>query len=229
MFKLARRRGDKGEATRRQLLKAALELFRRRGYERTTMRAIAKHAGLSLGAAYHYFDSKDAILTSYYEWTQDEHERLMARAVSPSAGFRERMLALFETKLAVVRSDRKLLSALFARLGDPTDPLSVFAKRNSALRERSIEQFTGVLSDMRLPADLRNLSARLLWLVHLAVLLFFVHDRSPRQVRTHHLVAVIVDLSAGALPWLAHPQAASLRNRLSSLATGLTAAPEHGS
>jgi AcrR family transcriptional regulator len=224
MFKYAKRRGGpKGEATRRQVLEAALELFRRGGYERTTMRAIAKHAGLSLGAAYHYFDSKDAILGTYFEWTQDEHERSMASA-PPSSALRERIVALFETKLSVVQKDRKLLAALFGRLGDPTDPLCVFGKRNSALRERSIQQFTGVLSDVPLPEELRNLAGRLLWLSHLAMLLYFVHDRSLRQAKTHHLVAVLADLAV-ALPWLAHPHAAALRSRLLAVLADLAPSP----
>jgi hypothetical protein len=41
----ARRRGSKGEQTRRAIAEAALRLFREQGYEATTMRAIAKEAG----------------------------------------------------------------------------------------------------------------------------------------------------------------------------------------
>jgi AcrR family transcriptional regulator len=221
VFKLKKRSGTKGAATRKELLAAALELFRRRGYERTTMRAIAQHAGLSLGAAYHYFDSKDAILTTYYEWLQDEHERAMARVAVPGSALRERLLALFEAKLAVVRKDRRLLAALFARIGDPTDPLSVFGKRHAALRERSIVQFANALSDVPLSADVRSLAGRTLWLAHLGVLLFFVHDRSPRQAKTHALAEVLVDLAVGALPFIGHPHAAALRNRLLELSSEL--------
>lgn len=38
----------------------AVAAFRRRGVDETTMREVAEAAGLSLGAAYHYFESKDA-------------------------------------------------------------------------------------------------------------------------------------------------------------------------
>jgi hypothetical protein len=40
-----RRRGTKGEQTRRAITEAALRLFREHGYEATTMRAIAQEAG----------------------------------------------------------------------------------------------------------------------------------------------------------------------------------------
>lgn len=224
MFNSVECLGEKGAATRRHVLEAALTLFRKHGYEGTTMRAIAKHAGLSLGAAYHYFDSKDAILGTYFEWTQGEHERVMA-AVPQTSTLRERIVASFETKLSIVRKDRKLLAALFARLGNPTDPLSVFGTTSSALRERSIEQFAGALSEAPLPADLRKLAGRLLWLSHLAVLLYFVHDRSSRQAKTHRLVAALVDLAVGALPWFAHPHAAALLNGLLAVSHDLAPSP----
>jgi AcrR family transcriptional regulator len=41
----------KSEATRKQLVTTALRLFREQGYEKTTMRAIAKEAGVSTGNA----------------------------------------------------------------------------------------------------------------------------------------------------------------------------------
>ncbi|HMG76002.1 MAG TPA: helix-turn-helix domain-containing protein, partial [Pyrinomonadaceae bacterium] len=49
----------KGEQTKALILNSALDLLGERGYEATTMRAIAKQAGVSLGNAYHYFGSKE--------------------------------------------------------------------------------------------------------------------------------------------------------------------------
>ena len=63
----------KSEATRRKLLERALRLFQHRGVEATTMRDIARAAGLSLGAAYYYFPSKEALLFAYYEANQARH------------------------------------------------------------------------------------------------------------------------------------------------------------
>ena len=53
------------EQTRRQVLDTALALFRKRGFEQTTMRDVAEAAGLSLGAAYYYFKSKEALVGAY--------------------------------------------------------------------------------------------------------------------------------------------------------------------
>jgi AcrR family transcriptional regulator len=61
----ARRRGrpPKAEAgdTREELLRAALRLFASRGYEGTSVRAIAREVGLSESVLYAHFESKRAI------------------------------------------------------------------------------------------------------------------------------------------------------------------------
>lgn len=48
--------------TRELILRTSLKLFSDQGYHGATMRQIASKAGLSLGLAYRYFDSKEAIL-----------------------------------------------------------------------------------------------------------------------------------------------------------------------
>ena len=63
----------KSEQTREVLVATALEMFRERGYEKTTMRAIAAQAGVSQGNAYYYFDGKDALIQQLYLRIQADH------------------------------------------------------------------------------------------------------------------------------------------------------------
>ncbi|MFF0215513.1 TetR/AcrR family transcriptional regulator [Streptomyces vinaceus] len=51
-------------ATRSRLLEAAAELFAERGYERTTVRAIAERAGANQALLFRYFGSKHGLLTA---------------------------------------------------------------------------------------------------------------------------------------------------------------------
>jgi len=217
MFKRTQRPTQKSELTRRHVFEAALKLFRRRGFERTTMREIANAAGLSLGAAYHHFRSKEELLLAYYDWMQSEHERRALAACPPDADFRTRLATLLETKLALLAGDRKLLFALFGDLGDATHPLSVFGKQTQAIRERSIAQFVALLRDTEVPEELREPLGRALWLSHLGVFLHFVHDRSKGQARTHRLAETLVDVAATGLPLLSHPLALPIRGRLLEL------------
>lgn len=52
---------------RKQILKAAVEVFAERGFHRTRVSDIAKRAGVAYGLIYHYFDSKDDVLSSVFE------------------------------------------------------------------------------------------------------------------------------------------------------------------
>src|SRR5882724_3131030 len=61
----------KSEQTRTLILETALRLFRERGYDRTTMRAIADEAGVSVGNAYYYFSSKEHLIQGFYDRMQE--------------------------------------------------------------------------------------------------------------------------------------------------------------
>lgn len=51
------------EATRQRVLTAARELFATHGYQGTTIREIARHAGVAVGSVFTTFDSKGEILS----------------------------------------------------------------------------------------------------------------------------------------------------------------------
>ena len=53
--------GSKGERTRADIIKAAHDLIIQNGYHGTSMRQIAKQAGIALGGIYNHFSSKEDI------------------------------------------------------------------------------------------------------------------------------------------------------------------------
>src|SRR5258708_6995846 len=109
------------EETRRQILDTALALFRERGFDDTTMRDIAARAGLSLGAAYYYFNSKEAIVGAYYDYVQAEHLARARGAFVRPGSLTERLRAALHTKIDIMQGDRRLPAALF-RYGGGTGP-----------------------------------------------------------------------------------------------------------
>ena len=58
---------DLAQDRRKQILKAAVEVFAERGFHRTRVSDIARRAGVAYGLIYHYFDSKDHVLNSVFE------------------------------------------------------------------------------------------------------------------------------------------------------------------
>jgi AcrR family transcriptional regulator len=56
----------KDEPVRRRLLAEATHLFAEKGFESTSVQEIVSAAGVTKGAMYHYFDSKDDLLREIY-------------------------------------------------------------------------------------------------------------------------------------------------------------------
>src|SRR5690348_15746334 len=84
-------RAGKSEQTRALIVETALRLFRERGYEATTMRIIAKEAGVSVGNAYYYFSSKEQLVQAYYDRAQTEHEAACRDLLSSERKFAARL------------------------------------------------------------------------------------------------------------------------------------------
>jgi AcrR family transcriptional regulator len=203
----------KRDTTRAHLLASALTLFQERGVDATTMRDIAKAAGMSLGAAYYYFPSKEALVFAYYEDNQAAFEELARTATGT---VRERLGTLFHGKLDSIRDQRKMLSTIVHRLADPSDPVGAFSAQTRKVRDRSIAVLDSALDGASLPADVRPVVAHALWLAQMATMLLFVHDDSPHQQRTHGLVDELLDLLVPLLPMLATPIGQALCGRITA-------------
>jgi len=202
------------EATRRQILDTALALFRERGFEETTVRDIARRAGLSLGATYYYFHSKEAIVGAYYDYVQQEHLTRARQAFAAGGPLKTRLRAALHTKIDIMQDDRRLLRALFRFGGEPDHPLSWFGPATRDQRLCSIAVFEAALAGERLPDDVREAAPTLLWTLHMGVLLFFLYDDSPRQQRTRSLIDAAVDFIVDARRIVTLPILRPVRRRV---------------
>ena len=202
------------EETRRQILDTALALFRERGFDATTIRDIATGAGLSLGAAYYYFHSKEALVGAYYDYIQDEHASRARAAFARGGTLKARLRAALHTKIDVMQNDRRLLRALFRYGGEPDHPLSWFGPATRQQRLGSVAVFEEALAGERLPDDVRDAAPTLLWTLHMGVLLYFLYDDSPSQRRTRKLIDAAVDFTIDAKRIVTFPMLRPVRRRV---------------
>jgi AcrR family transcriptional regulator len=199
-----RRRGrprgttEQGAAARRQLYKTAIQLIASRGYEATTLRDIAEKAKVSAGLLYRYFPSKRAVVLALYDELSAEYA---ARASKMAPGpWRERFVFALKASLEVLGRQRDTLAVLIPVLvGDVHEGLFAPATAWSRRRVQAVFQdAVGGASDAPEPHDGAALG-RILYLVHLAIILWWLLDRSPEQRATQQLVATL----EGVLPALA--------------------------
>jgi len=150
----------KSPATKTRLIHAAYELFLKHGYHATSMRDIARRAGLSVAAAYNHFENKDELFTdvlrSYHPYTyilpalaevqgdtvEDflrQGARKMIEVLGRKPGFLRLML------IEIVEFDSRHIPALFAEV---IPRLQEFAQ--------SVTQRKGSLRPFPLPVLIRS-------------------------------------------------------------------------
>ncbi len=187
----------RAEDTRRKIYEAAMELFREKGFEPTTMRDIAAKAGVALGGAYYYFSSKDAIVLAFYSEMQASSNGPVLEALAGHKKLKERIRCILEKRLELLAPNRKFCAALFRHAPDSADPLSPFSDETRGIREGAIEHMRIAVesSDAKVPPDLQPRLPYLLWLYQMALIMFWLYDRSPNQEKTRRLM----DKSLGLL------------------------------
>jgi AcrR family transcriptional regulator len=177
------------ERTRQAILETALRLFRERGYDGTTMRAIAESAGVSLGNAYYYFGSKEHLVQEFYAGIQAAHRDASADALT-ARSLAERLRRVLHAGIEVMAPYHDFAAAFVKVALDPTSPSSPFSRESLAAREAATGLFRDVVQDARPAVDrqIREVLPELLWLGYLGVTLFWAYDRSSGQARTHELI-----------------------------------------
>lgn len=170
---------ERRHATRRRLLDAALTLFRDQGVGATNTEAILRAAGVSRGALYHHFESKDELVAAVYE---EQAAASIERATRPKRVDRPALDWLLEGCLAWMddasRPDvaRILLEEGPAALG--WDRCRQIEDRHGLARIRTALQFAVEAGEIHLESvDLlaRMLSAAL---GEAAIALARAHDRA---------------------------------------------------
>jgi AcrR family transcriptional regulator len=204
----------KGERTRARILEAALRLFAREGYEATTLRAIAAEAGCSLGLAYRYFAAKeDLVLALYLRLAHDLDDVVRALPPAPLA---ERFTATMRAKLDLLTPHRAALAALFGAALDRDSALAVLGGATAGVRATVERAFVlAVAGATDAPGGARNLMlARVLYGLHLILVLAWLQDRSPDARATRDLLLLVRDAVALAVPLLDTTPAVETLERL---------------
>ncbi|WP_307795177.1 TetR/AcrR family transcriptional regulator [Actinacidiphila acididurans] len=196
----ARPKTGKSEQTRALILDTAMRLFQERGYDRTTMRAIAQEAGVSVGIAYYYFESKDVLIQGFYDRITREHARDAAERMEGVRDFAARLEIALASWLDCAGRYHAFGTQFFRTAADPDSPVSPFSEQSRPARATAVALFADVLagSDLarKLDPELAAQLPELLWLLLMAVVLHWVLDRTPDTTRTRELVRRSTPLAA---------------------------------
>ena len=209
----------RGEHSRAAIFEAALALFQERGYEATTMRAIAERAGVSLGSSYHYFASKEHLVLEFYLHTHQLHLVAIAPLLARERDLGARLRGVIRAVVVTCEPFHEFAGAIFGTVANPVSPLNPFGKESKALRDEVIELYAEVVkgSDTRLPDDIAAELPTLLWLYQMGILYFWIFDKSLGRLRTLEVIDQTTDLMVKLLGLANLPILRGSRKRILSL------------
>jgi AcrR family transcriptional regulator len=190
-------RTSRAEQTRSAIIDTALRMFREKGYEATTMRAIAREAGVATGNAYYYFGSKEELVQEFYMRNQADHLAACRHVLDTQTEFAARLRGVLRALIDVMGPYHALAAKFFKHAAEPASPLSPFSKASSPARDASIAIYREVIDGTvgRIDPDLRPRLAELLWLYSMGIVLFWVHDTSAGCAKTYRLIDSTVPLA----------------------------------
>lgn len=183
----------RGEQTRRLIVDTAVRLFGEVGYEKTTMRAIAGAAGVSVGNAYYYFPSKESLVQEFYLQIQRAHGAAIEPVLDGGGSFGEKLTAILHRGVDLWAPHHAFAGKFIGLAAVPGSPISPFSPESTQSRELSLSVFQRLVAGTSLKMDptLREELPDFLWLAQMGLVVYWVHDASPGQRKTR----VVIDRS----------------------------------
>ena len=180
----------RGEQTRTAIVEAALRLFGENGYEATTMRAIAREAGVATGNAYYYYASKEELIREYFARHQAEHAAACRQVLATETRLGRRIAGVLRALVDVLAPCRGFAAKLYWQAAEPA-VISLYAEVIGGARGWT-------------PARVRSRLPELLWLYSTVIVLYWSHDTSPGCVQTYRLIDSTAPIAARLirLAWL---------------------------
>ena len=186
------------DATRRQIVASAVDLMTRQGFDGTTMKDIARAAGIGDATIYKYFPTKDRIVLGYLD--DVAHQALADTLQTPGFagyGLQEKLQRLTDAVLERLLADREFVDQVrgLAR----RSPLSMLAEPLAArqsLREAVASFLEAAEASGEIePCDFKGLAGSLYTDYLAGVVSYWLADTSDEFADTTQLV----DLSLGVL------------------------------
>jgi AcrR family transcriptional regulator len=170
----------KSQHTIANILAAAATLFVEKNYAEVTMEQIAAASGVSKGAIYHHFSSKEELYLELIHSDLAEKRRLFQAAVSTSSGCRHRLEALTAAFFGLPPIKRALLKLIRRDINIFVEPVRDRLVRayQSALPE-IVEE---VLRDGIKSGEIQPVDARLLSWQFVAMVEVILSDYADRTL-----------------------------------------------
>ena len=182
------KRAQNKERTKRDILRAALELFSRRGFFRTTTKQISEKAKIAEGTLFNYFKTKEDLALYFFEqelaglieWYQGQDE--VQEAALP-----EKLFAIIHRHLERISPYEEFIGAVYLRALQPVSRLNLLSLETQELNLRYLRFIQQILKDTEEAGEIPQIGdfgAYAFGLFHLAIITYWLQDRSRGKENT---------------------------------------------
>ena len=203
------------DKTRRHILRTAVDLITLQGYDATTMKQLAREAGIGDATIYKYFPTKERILLEYFELNiadalkqQDETPGL------PQFTLHEKLQLLVDGVLEGLLPDREFVEIARAIVRKSPFVMMRDDMQSQHLLKERVAAFIGEAEESGeiAPCEFKNLIGGLFTDYLFAVILYWLKDESDEFSDTTQLVELTLAIVTLALK-------SGVMNKMSELAT----------
>ena len=181
-------RAENKEKTRKAILRAALELFAKHGFYKTTTKAIARKAGIAEGTLFNYFETKEDLALYFFEQELDEviawfsQDRRLKRA-----SLSEKLFAILQRFLERLTPYEDFIGAVYLRALSPASKLNALNLQTQEMNLRYLRFIRGILADAESAGEIPQVGdfgAYGFGLFHLAMITYWLQDASAGKEAT---------------------------------------------
>jgi AcrR family transcriptional regulator len=148
-----RRRQERAERTRQRILEAAAAGFAEHGYDGVSLNELIRRSGLTKGAFYFHFASRDELALATFRHKQRQLAAQIAAAADETATPLERLAALLRERARLLERDPTLL--VVVRLGIELTMRHGAGSEYAGFAELPLELFEGVVRDGQRRGEVR--------------------------------------------------------------------------
>jgi AcrR family transcriptional regulator len=184
----AGKRSQNKERTQKEILRAALALFSKKGFFRTTTKQISDKAKIAEGTLFNYFKTKEDLalyffeleLAALFEWYREQ------KALQ-KASLAEKLFAIIHRHLERIGPFEEFIGAVYLRALQPASKLNLLSLQTQELNLRYLRFIQGILEEAEKKREIPqfgDFGAYAFGLFHLAIISYWLQDNSIGKEKT---------------------------------------------